>query len=91
MLGSVSLSPRVTCGCCSQGTDGPVGPAGPAGPKGDIVRKGFCSWFFCHSACMFGTCDIRVELPPDVRIAESLTIFRKRLKTHLFRVHLDSP
>ena len=31
------------------------------------------------------------QLPPDVRIAESLTIFCKRLKTHLFRVHLDSP
>ena len=31
------------------------------------------------------------EFPPDVRIAESLTSFHKRLKTHLFRVHLDSP
>jgi len=30
------------------------------------------------------------ELPADVRMAESLTSFRKRLKTHLFRVHLDS-
>ena len=28
------------------------------------------------------------ELPADVRIAKSLTSFRKRLKTHLFRVHL---
>jgi len=30
------------------------------------------------------------ELPAVLRTAESLTIFRKRLKTHLFRVHLDS-
>ncbi|CAL8266933.1 unnamed protein product [Boreogadus saida] len=30
------------------------------------------------------------ELPAALRTAESLTIFRKRLKTHLFRVHLDS-
>ena len=30
------------------------------------------------------------ELPADVRIAESFTSFRKRLKTQLFRVHLDS-
>ena len=30
------------------------------------------------------------ELPADVRTAESLTSLRKRLKTHLFRVHLDS-
>ena len=30
----------------------------------------------------------RNELPADVRIAESLTSFRKRLKTHLFRVHV---
>ena len=27
------------------------------------------------------------ELPPDVRTAESLPIFRRRLKTHLFRKH----
>ena len=31
------------------------------------------------------------KLLPDVRIAESLTSFRRRLQTHLFRVHLDSP
>jgi len=30
------------------------------------------------------------ELPADARTAESLASFRKRLKTHLFRVHLDS-
>ena len=30
------------------------------------------------------------ELPAALRTAESLAIFRKRLKTHLFRVHLDS-
>ncbi|KAK0155603.1 hypothetical protein N1851_002081 [Merluccius polli] len=30
------------------------------------------------------------KLPADVRTAESLTSFCKRLKTHLFRVHLDS-
>ena len=30
------------------------------------------------------------ELPADVRTTESLTSIRKRLKTHLFRVHLDS-
>ena len=30
------------------------------------------------------------ELPAALRTAESLTIFRKGLKTHLFRVHLDS-
>ncbi|CAL8387295.1 unnamed protein product [Boreogadus saida] len=30
------------------------------------------------------------ELPANVRITELLTSFRKRLKTHLFRVHLDS-
>ena len=29
------------------------------------------------------------DLPADVRTAESITCFRKRLKTHLFRVHLD--
>ena len=30
------------------------------------------------------------ELPAALRTAESLTIFRKGLKTHLFRVHLDT-
>jgi len=30
------------------------------------------------------------ELPAHVRAAESFASFRKRLKTHLFRVHLDS-
>ncbi|CAL8276909.1 unnamed protein product [Boreogadus saida] len=30
------------------------------------------------------------ELPAALRTAESLTILRKRLKTNLFRVHLDS-
>lgn len=30
------------------------------------------------------------ELPAVVRTAETLSTFRKRLKTHLFRVHLDS-
>ena len=30
------------------------------------------------------------ELPAALRTAESLTIFRKRLKTHLFRVHLNT-
>jgi len=30
------------------------------------------------------------ELPADIRTAESLTSFRRRLKTHLFRVHVDS-
>ena len=29
------------------------------------------------------------KLPTDVRPAESLAIFCKRLKTHLFRLHLD--
>ncbi|XP_078142264.1 uncharacterized protein LOC144539871 [Centroberyx gerrardi] len=29
------------------------------------------------------------ELPPSVRTVESLPIFRRRLKTHLFRLHLD--
>ena len=29
------------------------------------------------------------ELPPSVRTAESLPIFRRRLKTHLFRIYLD--
>ncbi|KAK0145530.1 hypothetical protein N1851_015555 [Merluccius polli] len=29
------------------------------------------------------------KLPADVKTAESITCFRKRLKTHLFRVHLD--
>ncbi|KAK0150938.1 hypothetical protein N1851_007976 [Merluccius polli] len=32
----------------------------------------------------------RTDLPADVRTAESeTTCFRKRLKTHLFRAHLD--
>ncbi|KAK0132041.1 hypothetical protein N1851_033159 [Merluccius polli] len=29
------------------------------------------------------------DLPADVRTAQSITCFRKRLKTHLLRVHLD--
>ena len=31
------------------------------------------------------------ELPTDVRTAESLPIFRRRLKTHLFRKHYPDP
>ena len=34
--------------------------------------------------------ECRNELPANVKTTESLTSFRKRLKTHLFRVHLDS-
>ena len=31
------------------------------------------------------------ELPPSVRTAESLPIFKKRLKTHLFALHFNPP
>ena len=34
---------------------------------------------------------VHTELSPNVRIAESLTSFRKKIKTHQFGVHLDSP
>ena len=30
------------------------------------------------------------ELPPTIRTAKSLPIFKKQLKTHLFRLHVDS-
>ncbi|CAL8275923.1 unnamed protein product [Boreogadus saida] len=42
------------------------------------------------NSCLFLLVECLNELPADVRIAESLTSFRKRLETHLFRVHLDS-
>ncbi|KAK0156500.1 hypothetical protein N1851_000216 [Merluccius polli] len=41
------------------------------------------SQLFCLSATMVD------QLPADVRTTESITCFRKRFKTHLFRVHLD--
>ena len=31
------------------------------------------------------------DLPVDVRTAEALTTFKRRLKTHLFRLHLSLP
>ncbi|CAL8288859.1 unnamed protein product [Arctogadus glacialis] len=71
---------------------GPVGPSGAAGPTGKKEPKGEAGARGPIGEMGEGEdgLDWWNELPAALRTAESLTIFRKRLKTHLFRVHLDS-